>query len=212
MMSENIIRLPAGVVPFDETYILYTDGDAVGVVCCVLALMPILILQSYLTWLIIDRDIEAVVVAMGQLANEALNQVLKRVFKHERPGSELIAAGNGSKTLSFGMPSAHSQFMGFFVSYLMVNLWTRWGHKYGILYRDKVVYSLAGMLLALAVCVSRWYLSYHHWDQIIIGYQVGALVGLWYHLAVLFALHPLLQWVSGHPWAAALLDHLHITL
>lgn len=205
----NLIRLPEGVIPFDETYILYKEGDLMGGVCCILALAPILILQSYLTWFIIDRDVESLYVVVGQLSNEVLNKILKRVFKHTRPMQDgLTMINSNDSILSFGMPSAHCQFMGFFTSYIIVNMWCRW--RYKIEKRDKLLYSILIVLLSLSVCISRWYLQYHHWDQIIIGYEIGMFVGMWYYMSVVVLIAPLSIHLTHYPFVSYCFEILHI--
>lgn len=174
------------IIPFDETYILYRRDDYIGLLCCLGALCPILILQSYLTWLVIDRDLESVYFTVGQLVNEFINKMLKRWFQMERPlgsgDSHGMPFHNGS--LNYGMPSAHSQFMGFHMGYLVVNLYCNgwWSQKYGPTSgMKKGVYSGLVGCLCLFVCWSRWYLEYHHVDQIVIGWQLGLFTSLVYY-------------------------------
>lgn len=52
-----------------------------------------------------------------QLLNEVLNQVLKRTIRQKRPAGALLGGT--------GMPSAHSQFMGFFTLYTLLYTWKR---------------------------------------------------------------------------------------
>lgn len=208
------VILPPGKVPFDETYILYDKNDIVGMICCILALTPMLLLQSYLTWLIMQRDLESVIFTIGQLSNELVNQVLKRVIKQERPlyNDAIPLIFNGVNTydggvqekninslrVSYGMPSAHSQFMGFFICYLVLNMWFRWTHRYKIRRVDKMVYCVSGWLLSISVCFSRWYLEYHNWDQIIIGYQIGIMIGAIYYIFVVIIMYPTIKSIISH--------------
>lgn len=207
------VILPGGKIPFDETYILYDKDDKIGLICCILGLTPMLLLQSYLTWFIMLRDFESVIFTVGQLSNELINQILKRIIKQERPlwddAIPLIFKGmdtTGSSTqenisslrVSYGMPSAHSQFMGFFTSYLILNMWFRWNYKYKIQPKDKIIYCVSGWLLSMSVCFSRWYLEYHNWDQIIIGYQIGIVVGALYYLFVVVIMYPVIKSTVSH--------------
>lgn len=47
----------------------------------------------------------------SQLANEVLNQILKRTIRQSRP--------HGARMSGSGMPSAHSQFIAFFAAYVV---------------------------------------------------------------------------------------------
>lgn len=222
------VILPPGKIPFDETYILYDKNDIAGIICCILALTPMLLLQSYLTWLIMERDFEPVIFTVGQLSNELINQVLKRVIKQERPlyNGTISLVFNGanisddnmqenisSLRVSYGMPSAHSQFMGFFVSYLVLNMWFRWNNRYRIQRFDRMIYCVSGWLLSISVCFSRWYLEYHTWDQIIIGYQIGIIVGAVYYIFIVTILYPTLKSVISHSKTLSTwLNHLRIRI
>jgi dolichyldiphosphatase len=74
------------------------------------------------------REIELFLLLAGQLACEALNFALKRLIKEDRP--QLIRElGKG-----YGMPSSHSQFVGFWAVYVVLFLWLRLkpaGHGHG---------------------------------------------------------------------------------
>lgn len=52
-----------------------------------------------------------------QLANEVLNQILKRSIQQSRP--------DGAHMSGSGMPSAHSQFVAFFAAYAVAYTYTR---------------------------------------------------------------------------------------
>lgn len=171
-MNFTTVQSSYNVIPFDDTLILYNPRDPVSILCVYLSLSPILLLAFYLSWLIITRELESVIVAGGQLINEFLNKILKRVIKQPRPHVSLMGPG-------YGMPSAHSQFVGFFLSYWSLKLWLQWGYV-----QNKIRYNIYLLCFTIAVCLSRVYLLYHTYDQIIIGYVIGILNGIIYFGAV----------------------------
>lgn len=171
-MNFSSVHASYNVIPFDDTLILYNPSDPISIICVYLSLSPILLLTFYLSWLIITREMESIIVAGGQLINEFINKILKRLIKQPRPHISLMGPG-------YGMPSAHSQFVGFFLSYWSLKLWLQWGHV-----ESKIRYNLYLLCFTLAVCLSRVYLLYHTFDQIIIGYVIGIIDGIIYFGAV----------------------------
>ena len=165
-----------GVVPFDETLVLYDPSSPLSLPSVLLSLSPILILTFYLSWLILDRDIESVIVAGGQLCNEFANKILKRVLKQPRPHEALIGPG-------YGMPSAHSQFAGFFFAYWTLRLWIRW-HNPHMTPRRKWAASFLLLVSALLICMARIHLRYHTVEQTAVGFAVGVLLATLYFAAV----------------------------
>ncbi|GMM57857.1 dolichyldiphosphatase [Maudiozyma humilis] len=166
------------VIPFDETLVLYNPHDPLALPCILLSLSPILILAFYLSWLIITRDIESVVVAGGQLLNELSNKILKRLLKEPRPHAALIGPG-------YGMPSAHAQFAGFFCAYWTLRVWVRWynprnAHRTA----RRIIYTTALLAAAAAICAARVRLHYHSVEQTAVGFAVGALLATLYFAAV----------------------------
>ncbi|CAI4494140.1 CIC_collapsed_G0020790.mRNA.1.CDS.1 [Saccharomyces cerevisiae] len=105
------------VIPFDDTYILYDSHDFLSFLSAYFSLMPILVLAFYLSWFIITRELEACIVAFGQLMNEIFNNVIKNIIKQPRPVSFGASFQNDTIRSGYGMPSAHSQFMGFCFTY-----------------------------------------------------------------------------------------------
>lgn len=165
-----------GVIPFDDTLVLYNPHDPLSILSVYLSLSPILLLTFYLSWLIITRELESIIVAGGQLINEFINKVLKRIIKEPRPYVALMGPG-------YGMPSAHSQFMGFFTSYWSLKLWIAW-YNPRIKTRHKLTYTLYFMLYSFAVCGSRVYLRYHSVEQVTLGFLIGIFNGCGYFLVV----------------------------
>ncbi|CCK70140.1 dolichyldiphosphatase KNAG_0D03940 [Huiozyma naganishii CBS 8797] len=169
------------LVPLDETYILYNPSDWASTVSAYLALAPILILMFYLSWFITSWELEPLLVAAGQLLNEALNKILKRLFKQNRPGPEPHGGGPG-----YGMPSAHAQFVAFAAVYLTLRIALQWPEP---LQRNTALVLLvwAG---ALAIAASRVYLNYHSLEQVCVGWQVGCSCSLATTLAVVVGGRP----------------------
>jgi len=111
---------------------------------------------------------------------EAFNWVIKHLIQEDRPNSEL---GEG-----FGFPSSHSQWMGYFSTFLICHLTFR--HRFiptgwrvvDIFWRGLVYIGLVAW--AVAVAYSRYHLSYHTPRQVIWGLFVGILFGTWYYTVV----------------------------
>ena len=68
-------------------------------------LLPFAVLVAQATLIFFTGNGFAISMLIGQLANEALNAVLKRVFAAPRP--------NVTDRTDFGMPSSHAQFIVF---------------------------------------------------------------------------------------------------
>ncbi|KAJ1773526.1 hypothetical protein IW140_002024 [Coemansia sp. RSA 1813] len=111
------------------------------------------------------REVAGILLIAGQLANEGFNLVLKEIVQQERPHMHL---GDG-----YGMPSSHSQFMTFFVTftvvYLETHITTNAIHKRAV--------QAGAIALGLLVMVSRVYLGYHTTLQVIAGGIVGICSG-----------------------------------
>lgn len=152
----------------------------------------------------------------GQLSCEAFNWLLKRAIKQDRPigmsppfRTHTAATSDklpitDSLGHGYGFPSSHSQYMGFFASFLMCHLYFR--HRfascgYPILdraWRLLLYVGIGGWAVAVAysrcgthpelLCrsgidpelpqFSRYHLTYHTPHQIIWGFAIGTLLGL----------------------------------
>ena len=99
----------AHLVPFDLTFVRYQDNDKLGeLLACkyelqkvvnhcltsiyfssfktiVITLTPIFVMVMYATILMIRRDFQTGFICAGQLANVALNLVLKKIIAQPRP-------------------------------------------------------------------------------------------------------------------------------
>jgi|UniRef100_A0A346DKQ1 dolichyldiphosphatase len=98
-------------------------------VCAFLSLLPQALCVVYATLLWSTREAEVLLMFAGQLACEAINFVLKRLIKEERP--RLIVVGNteggGGVAVGkgYGMPSSHAQFTAFWAVALSLFLLIR---------------------------------------------------------------------------------------
>ncbi|KAH8833052.1 hypothetical protein DL96DRAFT_1584481 [Flagelloscypha sp. PMI_526] len=109
----------------------------------------------------------------GQFFGEGLNWVIKRIVKQERP---ILEIGDG-----YGFPSSHSQYMGYFTSFLVCHLYFR--HRFASsgfplldqLWRICVYAALYGW--AGVVAYSRYHLGYHAPHQIYWGLGIGIMLG-----------------------------------
>ncbi|KAL0252920.1 hypothetical protein I308_102313 [Cryptococcus tetragattii IND107] len=157
------LQLPEAPLPplksFSLTHILYDPSHPLSIPLTLLSLSPIFLFVSYFTLLIFTRQISIALLASGQLANEVLSWVLKRLFKGERPyiGHSEVGAG-------YGMPSSHSQAAGFLVAW---GIGTR-------------VYVFGLLLWSVGVSYSRFHLHYHSPVQIVAGYLAGLAFGAVY--------------------------------
>ena len=86
--------------PFSLTYVTYEEGDSVGLVCALLALAPVFIIVAYATLLVSRRELHVFYILAGQLANGALNGLLKAYFDAPRP--------EGADRAGPGFPSDHA--------------------------------------------------------------------------------------------------------
>ncbi|EAQ90585.1 hypothetical protein CHGG_02520 [Chaetomium globosum CBS 148.51] len=92
------------------THVYYDPTDPLSTLAALLSLLPQGLCVVYATLLWSTREAEVLLLFAGQLACEAVNLVLKRLIKEERPPHRLMgpAAGRG-----YGMPSSHAQFVFF---------------------------------------------------------------------------------------------------
>ncbi|PSK75950.1 hypothetical protein CJJ07_004243 [Candidozyma auris] len=172
----------ASTIPFDHTYILYNPNDLISTVCVQFSLLPIYIMVFYTSWFLITREIEPVIAVGGHLLGELTNKVVKCIVKQPRPDFHKDF-GAGSYGLTYGMPSAHSQFMGFFASYYICTILMKVPLRRG----GKAVGVLALGSAAFGVAFSRVYLMYHTIEQVFVGVLVGLVMGTGYFVVASLA-------------------------
>ncbi|KAL8936552.1 MAG: hypothetical protein Q9216_004874 [Gyalolechia sp. 2 TL-2023] len=102
---------------FSVTHVSYDASDPVAYLCAWLALVPQILSVVYVTLIWSSREVEVIIMFIGQMGCEALNFLLKRLIKGERPPR--------IKSKGYGMPSSHAQFVAFFSVYLTLFLLIR---------------------------------------------------------------------------------------
>ncbi|OBZ73586.1 Dolichyldiphosphatase [Grifola frondosa] len=165
----------------DQTYVLYDDTSQVSHALAFLTLTPILLNDpAYAALAVWTRELLFFEMWAGQMLCETFNYILKHIIQEERPHYEL---GDG-----FGFPSSHSQWMGYFLSFLVCHFSLRHrfistGWWFLDLARNVTLYTaLAG--LSASVAFSRYYLSYHTIPQVLWGFSIGLVFGIAYYAMV----------------------------
>lgn len=134
----------------------------------------------------------------GQLACEALNFLLKRILKEERPK---LMHGKG-----YGMPSSHAQFVAFFSLSLTLFLLFRHIPKEKssshtpLSIGARVLLSMAVLGNAGLVAWSRIYLNYHTPKQVGVGLLAGTITAVgWFIVTSVIRQLGLLEWALDLP-------------
>ncbi|KAH9967185.1 PAP2-domain-containing protein [Russula dissimulans] len=159
------------------THVLY-DDSYFSLAMALITLSPILLMASYAALAVFMREKTVIVMWVGQFCCEGLNLVIKRLVKQRRPAGSV---GNG-----YGFPSSHSQYMGYFATFLILHLHFR--HKVptsGSWILDKAYRALVYLALitwATTVAYSRYHLSYHSVSQILWGSSIGITFGSSFYL------------------------------
>lgn len=178
-------------IPFDCTYIMYDPSDLICYAAVHFSLLPVYLVIFYFSWFILTREIEPVLVVAGHLVGESTNKVVKNILKLPRPDFHKDF-GKGSYGLSYGMPSAHSQFMGLFATYFIcIVLFKTPNHNR----TSKMLMTVPLVLASILVAFSRVYLFYHTAPQVIVGLLVGVVLGL-----LLFVFSSMLRDVGIVDW------------
>ncbi|KAL4995868.1 hypothetical protein BDV10DRAFT_173780 [Aspergillus recurvatus] len=180
------------------THVHYNPEDSLSLVSAWLALVPQALCVVYVTLVWASREVEVGLMFAGQLVCEALNFALKRIIKEERP-KQMFGKG-------YGMPSSHAQFVAFFAVYLGLFLIFRHtpnGANQGIM--SRMIASFGITLGAMAVAVSRIYLTYHTVRQVLAGCAVGVVFALfWFIFTGLLRSYGWIDWVLEHSIAQLL--------
>lgn len=155
--------------------------DPISYFCAWLALIPQGLCIVYVTLIWATREVEVALLFAGQLACEALNFVLKRLLKQERP---VRMHGKG-----YGMPSSHAQFVAFFAVSMCLFLLVRHqppttarakrrnDNHTPLTVAERALGGLLCLLMAASVAWSRIYLNYHTELQVLVGSAAGAVSG-----------------------------------
>ncbi|POM71734.1 Dolichyldiphosphatase [Phytophthora palmivora] len=158
------------VQEFELTWVVYDPKDPFGAVMALCTLSPIFLVIVYLTVVISQRDLDSISMLVGQLVSVVFNKILKKLINQPRP--------EGAYMSGPGMPSAHSQFMGFFAAYVVVYTWKRLNSRRRL---EQWFTILSAVTAAVLTCYSRIHLNYHSTDQVVVGAAFGVLTGVvWY--------------------------------
>ncbi|EEB06981.1 palmitoyl protein thioesterase-dolichol pyrophosphate phosphatase fusion 1 [Schizosaccharomyces japonicus yFS275] len=170
------------------SHFFYEINDVYHSLLELFSLIPQIIGIVYLSVLFTNREMDTLMQFAGQVGNEMFNYILKITIREPRQH------GFG---MGYGMPSSHSQFMGYFFAYMCT--WC-------IIYRREQLKSLVTIakmnlwaLLCTCVCASRYLLGFHTAKQVAVGFFAGAIVGtVWCIivsiLRVFDVLYLLLEW------------------
>lgn len=184
------------------THVHYNPYDRVSYICAWLALVPQGLCIVYATLLWSNREIEIGLMFAGQMACEALNWVLKRYIKEERPRQ---MHGKG-----YGMPSSHAQFVSFFsVTLTLFLLFRHVPHPTEthtpFSFGQRFLLSLLALACAGAVATSRIYLSYHTPKQVMVGVAAGAVFAFaWFGFTTYLRRAGWIEWLL-ETWIARML-------
>ncbi|OOF91182.1 hypothetical protein ASPCADRAFT_211466 [Aspergillus carbonarius ITEM 5010] len=174
------------------THVHYNPHDPLSFLSAWLALVPQALCVGYVTLIWASREVEVVLMFAGQLGCEALNFVLKRIVKEERPKQML---GKG-----YGMPSSHSQFMAYFAVY--AGLFLIYRHNPALTQSGAMLHFWVRVFIALVLCIgagavaiSRVYLNYHTPRQILAGCGAGVVCAFsWFFVTRLLRIHGWVDW------------------
>ncbi|CAG0920925.1 unnamed protein product [Notodromas monacha] len=172
-------------IPFSTTLVVRPPG-LVGLLMGILSLTPFAVLVGFVTLIFFRRDLHTIFFLVGLLLNTVMNMILKPVIAQDRPDyNEHLRRYHGN-SVSYGMPSHHSQFMWFFCFYMILFLMFRVksvvprgsGETAA---RQRWMYAL--FLLGAGASYSRVYLGYHTMEQVVVGAFVGSLfASAWFYI------------------------------
>ncbi|GJJ74704.1 dolichyldiphosphatase [Entomortierella parvispora] len=179
------------------SHVQYTDDGLFSKIMAYTTLSPLWIICAYGGIILNGRDIKVALMLAGQLLNELLNLVLKRLVRQSRPTGFL---GDG-----YGMPSSHAQFMAYFATYVVILMYRREVTPGSILPH---IFAIGSVVWAALVIYSRVHLYYHTWLQV----GVGAICGVAFALVYYWVIHSILrssglfEWLLDQP----LVRRLHV--
>ncbi|KAI0820750.1 PAP2-domain-containing protein [Trametes gibbosa] len=178
MSANEVASIPRAAL--DLTYVLYNDSSLLSHILAMLTLTPILLNPAYAALAVWTRELLFFEMWAGQMLCECFNYVLKHIIQEERPNQDL---GDG-----YGFPSSHSQWMGYFASFLILHFslrhrWSSTGHRSLDFARDAGLYTFI-IAWSLSVAFSRYYLSYHSAPQVLWGFIIGLAFGTTYYMLV----------------------------
>lgn len=172
----------------------YPQGDVIGKLLAYASLSPYALICSFITLILFRRDLHTMVYFLGILISEAINHVLKNIFRQPRPMTRKADD-------EYGMPSSHSQFLWFFAIYMLLFVWIRLKHLSNPntiwMWIWKAAVSAGCVFASIVVSVSRVYLMYHTVSQVVIGSLLGSILAVLWFLFVHFALTPFFPTIAS---------------
>ena len=162
----------------------YEDDDLLGFLLALASNLPYLVILDQASKAYSRRDIKNLIILVGLIVNEGLAKAIKQIVKQPRPMGKCMQLGTCD---SYGWPSSHTQCMFFFLGLHLYqtirNRLSTQGKKWPKLgWLDSLISLLESTVLLLAsltVGYSRYYLTYHTREQVV----VGAIFGLSFSLA-----------------------------
>ncbi|KAK4534501.1 hypothetical protein CDCA_CDCA02G0526 [Cyanidium caldarium] len=169
----------APLTSFGLTHVQYPAGDVVlGPVAALFSLAPYVIFAMQSAAVYCRREIPALLLMAGQLANEVFSAAVKQLVRQRRPPDTALHGR------SFGWPSSHAQFVAFLLTYIVCQCapvaggtipqrssggswWVSLGAT------EAILLQAISVLLAVGVCSSRIYLGYHTVSQVWGGVALG---------------------------------------
>ncbi|KAI0990298.1 hypothetical protein GJ496_004361 [Pomphorhynchus laevis] len=166
------------MVPISLTFVQYIEDDIFGKLFAMMSLLPILGIFTIFTVVCLRRDLKTIWLFFGCLLSEILNFILKRIFRADRPRSELSVPGQYHR---YGMPSDHSQMAAFISIYMaFVVMKSRLFGRQSIFKR--LFCTIIIISIGCLISFSRIYLCYHSLAQMMVGYGVGCIFAiLWFN-------------------------------
>ncbi|KAF0991620.1 hypothetical protein HZS_1274 [Henneguya salminicola] len=158
---------------FEITYVEYLTGDIFGKVLSISALSPVFIIVGLTTLLAFSKfKKKYLFLLIGLFLNEISSKFIKNVLKQSRPPPL------GYKFSSYGMPSSHTQFIFFFVAFLILCVI----NKKHLHFFKRLIFCSFLIGLAVFVSYSRIYHNYHTLSQVYVGAILGSLGGIGWFL------------------------------
>ena len=118
--------------------------------------------------LVRGRQRDALMVAIGMAGSAALTVGIKNLVQRQRPGAEYRVPGAGADN-SYSFPSGHTMNTTVFVILLVAVLWPFLTTR-----AARTVAVVVAATTAIAVGVSRLYLGYHWFTDVLAGLLIGA--------------------------------------
>eukprot|EP01061_Rhynchopus_euleeides_P019977 TRINITY_DN32711_c0_g1_i1.p1 TRINITY_DN32711_c0_g1~~TRINITY_DN32711_c0_g1_i1.p1 ORF type:complete len:191 (+),score=47.59 TRINITY_DN32711_c0_g1_i1:169-741(+) len=155
-----------GLKPFGATYLVYNDGDVLGLLGCVASLVPYVAAVFLAAWFVATRAKGCLDAALCVVTCDVVNVLLKNVIREPRPPM------GGAIREDFGMPSRHAQFTACICVLAMLCV------PKG---KQTPLFPLVMWTAVFAVSAARVYLGYHTLQQVGVGCVVGCLYAVWWN-------------------------------